>query len=29
VHNLETLTDVAKALAEPRARGNAPLAFAN
>jgi uncharacterized protein len=29
VHNLETLTDLARALAEPRARGNAALAFAN
>jgi len=29
VHNLETLTDLAKALAEPHARGNAALAFAN
>jgi uncharacterized protein len=29
VHNLETLTDLAKALAEPRARGNPALAFAN
>jgi uncharacterized protein len=29
VHNLETLTDLARALADPRARGNAALAFAN
>ena len=29
VHNLETLTDLARALAEPRARGNAVMAFAN
>ena len=29
VHNLETLTDLARALAEPRARGNAAMAFAN
>ena len=29
VHNLETLTDLAKALAEPRPRGNAIMSFAN